>query len=182
MTTFIDSLPRQRGAALFISLMFLIILTLIGLSAANVGILQERMAGNVRETNVAFQNAEATLREIEQRLVQISEGGSGGLPATIPVWADVIEDLGISRYDCTLSGIDPDDIPWQTAPTTGNDYYLAELTDTVNINGLIFGSACRPMNEAGLGASSRYFLVVARAQGPAGVGERIVQSIFYYPA
>src|SRR6056297_695776 len=134
---------RHRGAALFISLMFLIILTLLGISAANVGILQERMAGNVRETNIAFQNAEATLREIEQRLVQISEGGSGGLPATIPVWADAIVDLGISRFDCTLSGIDPaSDIPWETAPTTGNDYYVVELTDTVNIDDLIFGSAC----------------------------------------
>ncbi len=173
---------RQNGAALFISLMFLIILTLIGLSAANVGILQERMAGNVRETNVAFQEAEATLREIEQRLVQISEGASGGLPANIPVWADAIDDLGISRFDCTLSGIDPDDIPWQTAPTTGNQYYVVELTDTVNIGGLIFGSACRPMNEAGLGAGSRYYMVVTRAAGPAGVGTRIVQSIFYYPA
>jgi type IV pilus assembly protein PilX len=182
MRTAIRIPNRQQGAALFVSLMFLIILTLVGLSAANVGILQERMAGNMRETNVAFQNAEATLREIEQRLVQISEGGSGGLPATIPVWADAIDDLGISRFDCTLSGIEPDDIPWETAPTTGNDYYLVELTDTVNIDGLIFGSACRPMNEVGLGASSRYFLVVARAQGPAGVGERIVQSIFYYPA
>jgi len=115
-------------------------------------------------------------------VVQISEGASGGLPANIPVWADAIDDLGISRFDCTLSGIDPDDIPWQTAPTTGNQYYVVELTDTVNIGGLIFGSACRPMNEAGLGAGSRYYMVVTRAAGPAGVGTRIVQSIFYYPA
>jgi len=62
---------RQRGAALFISLMFLILLTLIGLSAANVGILQERMAGNVRESNIAFQTAEAALRGIEIPVDQV---------------------------------------------------------------------------------------------------------------
>ena len=68
---------RQQGAALFVSLMFLIILTLIGLSAANVGIMQERMAGNVRETNVAFQNAEATLREVETRYASRSRAPAG---------------------------------------------------------------------------------------------------------
>lgn len=172
----------QRGAALFISLMFLIILTLIGLSAANVGILQERMAGNVRESNEAFELAEATLREIEQRLVEISEGGSGGLPATIPVWSEVISDLGIERGDCTLSGVDIDDIPWETAPTTGNDYFVAELTDSIGANGLIFGSACRPLNESQTAALSRYYLIAVRAEGTAGTGRAVLQSIFYYPA
>src|SRR6056297_1720978 len=98
----------QRGAALFISLMFLIILTLIGLSAANVGVMQERMASNVAQSNVAFQRAEATLRNIEQGVVQISGGGSGGL-GQIPIWADVHADMGISRGDCTFSGAEIDD-------------------------------------------------------------------------
>src|SRR6056297_2755149 len=112
---------RQRGAALFISLMFLIILTLLGISAANVGIMQERMAGNVRETNEAFQSAEATLREIEARLVEIGEGGSGGL-GDIPVWAEAIapDTLNTGRFNCTLTDVNLDPV-WETAPTTGND-------------------------------------------------------------
>ncbi|NCO19449.1 MAG: hypothetical protein GW900_05275 [Gammaproteobacteria bacterium] len=171
---------RQRGAVLFISLMFLIVLTLIGLSAANVGIMQERMAGNVRETNEAFQAAEATLREIEGRLIQVSRGGSGGFPATIPVWNEVLTDLSIDRADCSLSGIDKNSIPWETAPGTGNQYYLAELTDTVQ-GGLIYGSACRPMNESETASLSRYYVVIARARGAGGVGDVVLQSIFYYP-
>lgn len=170
---------RQRGAALFISLMFLIILTLLGISAANVGIIQERMAGNVRETNEAFQLAEATLREIEGRLVEIGEGGSGGL-GDVPVWAEALDTLSIDRFDCTLS--QAGSIPWSSAPTTGNDYYVVELTDSITASGEIFGSACRPLNESGTSILSRYYLVVVRAEGPAGTGEVILQSIFYYPA
>ena len=173
------SFCRQRGAALFISLMFLIILTLLGISAANVGLLQERMAGNVRESNEAFQAAEATLREIEQRLVQIGEGGSGGL-GSIPVWSEAMDNLGIERFDCTLSGAGT--IPWESAPTTGNDYYVVELTDSITSGGEIFGSACRPLNETTIASLSRYYIEMVRAEGPAGVGEVTLQSIFYYPA
>ena len=170
---------RTRGAALFISLVFLIILTLIGISAANVGILQERMAGNLRESNEAFQAAEATLREIEQELVAIV-GGSGGSLGAIPNWSEVQSDLGIARNDCTLSGADVDSWPWRTAPATGNEYVVVALT-AAGASGSFFGSACRPLNEVGDTPLNSYFLVAARAEGPAGVGEAVVQSIFYWP-
>ncbi len=178
------SFSRQRGAALFIALMFLIIMTVIGLSAANVGILQERMAGNVRETNEAFQAAESTLREIERELGQIV-GGAGGSLGAIPIWAEVQADLGLERNACTLVSegavvVTPDDWDWKTAPETGNDYFVVALTDAGG-GGTIFGSACRPMNELNDTAIEEYYLVAARAQGPAGIGEVVVQSIFYYP-
>lgn len=173
------SWATQRGAALFVSLMLLLVLTLIGLSAANVGLLQERMAGNVREYNAAFQAAEATLREIESELGDIV-GGSGGSLGTIKIWAEAQAELGINRNDCTLSGADVDDWPWQTAPVTGNDYVVIALTDA-GLGGTIFGSACRPMNELNDTALDEYYLVAARAQGPAGTADVIVQSIFFWP-
>ncbi|NKI35235.1 hypothetical protein HFP89_08655 [Wenzhouxiangella sp. XN79A] len=177
------SAPRlQRGAALFVSLMFLIILTVIGLSAANVGVLQERMAGNVRETNEAFQEAEATLREIEQTLGNCVAGAAGCPLGGIPIWSEAQSDLGLSRNACTLEGptVSPDDWPWLTAPATGNEYVVIALTDA-GAGGTIFGSACRPMNELNDTAIEEYFLVAARATGPQGVGEVVVQSIFFWP-
>lgn len=103
----------QRGAALFISLMFLIILTLIGLSAANVGIMQERMAGNVRDTNVAFQQAEASLRAVEQRLQDVILGGGGGL-GEIPIWAEFHDAAGVNRGDCAMAALADDLASWGT--------------------------------------------------------------------
>lgn len=53
---------HQRGMVLVVSLVFLVIMTLLGLAAMQNTSLEERMAGNVRAENVAFQAAEAALR------------------------------------------------------------------------------------------------------------------------
>lgn len=52
---------HQSGAALVISLVFLLILTLLGVGALNTTVLQEKMAGNTKEKNTAFQAAESAL-------------------------------------------------------------------------------------------------------------------------
>lgn len=172
---------RQRGAALFISLMFLIILTLIGISAANVGIMQERMAGNVRETNEAFQLAEATLREIEAEVRASVEGTGGSALGTVPTWSDAISELGVNRFNCTLSNADPSDLPWQTAPDSGFEFAVYKATGGVDAGGLPFGSSCSPLVGAGYVPTTEFdnvHIVVARALGPANVGEVTVQSIF----
>lgn len=56
---------RQRGVVLAISLIFLLLLTLIGVTAMQSTTLQERMAGNFRNRDLAFQAAEAGLRSAE---------------------------------------------------------------------------------------------------------------------
>ncbi|HEY5758074.1 MAG TPA: PilX N-terminal domain-containing pilus assembly protein, partial [Steroidobacter sp.] len=52
---------RQHGAALVISLLLLLIMTLLGLGASQSTRLQERMAGNQRDQELALQAAEAAL-------------------------------------------------------------------------------------------------------------------------
>ena len=49
----------QRGMALLVSLVFLLLLTLIGLSSMQNATLQEKMAGSVSLRNQSFQGAEA---------------------------------------------------------------------------------------------------------------------------
>lgn len=53
---------RQQGMALLVSLVFLLLLTLIGISSMQNATLQEKMAGSVSLRNQSFQLAEATLR------------------------------------------------------------------------------------------------------------------------
>ena len=69
----------QRGAALIVGLIILVVLTLIGVQAMRTSLVQERMAGNMRERNVAFQAAEAVLRVGE---------ASGPFPTTNTELAD----------------------------------------------------------------------------------------------
>ncbi|MBK9217169.1 MAG: hypothetical protein IPL70_01255 [Uliginosibacterium sp.] len=54
---------RQSGAALVVGLVVLVLLTLLGIAAMRTSALEERMAGNLRESNIAFQSAEGALRE-----------------------------------------------------------------------------------------------------------------------
>jgi type IV pilus assembly protein PilX len=58
----------QKGSALIVSLVLLLVLTVLSISAMRGTTMQERMAGNFRETNAAFQAAEAALRVGEQYL------------------------------------------------------------------------------------------------------------------
>ncbi|AQZ34850.1 pilus assembly protein PilX [Pseudomonas sp. LPH1] len=60
------SLPhRQQGAVLIVALIMLLLLTIIGLSSMRGTSLQENMAGNMRDINLALQAAEAALRQGE---------------------------------------------------------------------------------------------------------------------
>lgn len=56
---------RERGAALIVSLVMLLAMTILAVTAARTTSLQERMAGNLRQHAVAFEAAEATLRHGE---------------------------------------------------------------------------------------------------------------------
>lgn len=60
--------PRQHGAILVVSLLLLLVMTLLGLTAMQVTRMEERMAGNTRDMNIAFQGAEAGLRDGEAQL------------------------------------------------------------------------------------------------------------------
>lgn len=67
---------RQRGATLVVGLVFLVILSLIGVAAYAVAVQEERMSGNTRDRIRAFEAAEASLRDCESLL-----GGLVSLPA-----------------------------------------------------------------------------------------------------
>lgn len=53
---------RQSGMALIVSLVFLLLLTMIGISSMQNANLQEKMAGSVSLRNQSFQSTEAVLR------------------------------------------------------------------------------------------------------------------------
>lgn len=56
---------RQRGISLLPVLLFLLIMAVLGLSALSSGVMEERMVGNAKDMNLAFQAAEAGLRDAE---------------------------------------------------------------------------------------------------------------------
>ncbi|MEE8428744.1 MAG: PilX N-terminal domain-containing pilus assembly protein [Gammaproteobacteria bacterium] len=78
-----SSRSRQRGVVLVVSLMILLVMTVIGITATQSSSLEERMAGNARDHNLAFQAAESAIRDAENFLDGIVStapfNGTGGL-------------------------------------------------------------------------------------------------------
>lgn len=60
-------IPRgaQRGVALIVALVLLLVVTVIGLASMRGTSLQERMSANMYDRSLAFQRAEAALRDAE---------------------------------------------------------------------------------------------------------------------
>lgn len=79
---------QQKGAVLVFCLVFLAVLTMMGVSGMESTILEERMSANMRDHNLAFQAAESALKSAEAWLV-----AQVGLPVTsnngaTPVWQE----------------------------------------------------------------------------------------------
>ena len=67
---------RERGVALFLTLTILLILTILGVSSIQTTSMQERMARNYRDVNIAFQGAESAVQEAEDYLEALTNIGA----------------------------------------------------------------------------------------------------------
>lgn len=65
-TTSYSLKSQQSGAVLVVSLLLLLVMTVLALGASQSTRMQERMAGNARDIDIAFQAAEAGLRAGER--------------------------------------------------------------------------------------------------------------------
>lgn len=74
---------RQGGAVLVVSLIILLIITLLAVGSMQSTTLEEKMAGNSRDRNLAFQTSESAVREAEVFIEGIASlgdfTGGGGL-------------------------------------------------------------------------------------------------------
>ncbi len=83
------AMRKQSGMVLFIALVLLLVLTIAGVSVVQTTSLEERMARNTRDRMMAFQAAEAALRDAEMcistltNVTVVDEDGDDGLWDTI---------------------------------------------------------------------------------------------------
>ena len=112
---------RQKGIALFMSLVMLLILTILGISSVQTTSLQERMSRNSRDANLAFQAAESALRDGEDLLEGLN--------------ALTLFDAGTNGYYYEkAAGLTPNwrDVTWTSgSPNDGN--YMAATTNISSV-------------------------------------------------
>ncbi len=93
---------RQSGAVLIVSMIILVILTLLGVTAMNTTSLQERIASNTQEQVHAFQAAETGLNQAFADNLAYDISGTYSSPLT--AFAGSADSAG---YDTTFLGFSP---------------------------------------------------------------------------
>ncbi|MFO1349040.1 MAG: PilX N-terminal domain-containing pilus assembly protein [Pseudomonadales bacterium] len=120
----------QRGAALIVGLIMLLLLTLIGVAGMRDTLLQQKMVANSKDREAALQSAESALRAAEDALGKpsvLAMTGSGGLynvgvatPPTIlqrgtyeesAFWRQWNWAANSIAYGFSLVGVDPSNPP-----------------------------------------------------------------------
>jgi len=71
---------QQQGVVLFMALVFLLIMTLLGMSGMNMARMENLMAGNNQFQAMALGKNELALREIEAVIFDITEDGNPDFP------------------------------------------------------------------------------------------------------
>jgi type IV pilus assembly protein PilX len=80
---------EQRGVTLIITLVMLVLITLVGVSSIRTSTMDEKMAGNSRDRDKAFQAAEAAVQTCLARLANETYTGTPLTPAAAnatPLW------------------------------------------------------------------------------------------------
>ena len=157
----------QKGAALFVALMLLIIMSLLAVSAAQVTALQERMAAAYWSDMRTFESAEAAVRQTERSLsVALDDVVLPGFED--PCFREVGEDPVFALQDGS----------W-TPPANGFEFFFENYTYGEGSRGSGRGGSIGA-GEAASGANCSIFRVtVIRADDPSEPTSRsIVQTTF----
>jgi type IV pilus assembly protein PilX len=173
------SVDVQRGAALVTSLVLLLVLTIIGVSAMQMTRMQERMAGNTRDINLALQGAEAALRDGENQI-----GALTSSPITCTASTEEAP-CGIFERNFLPSLHDTDAAWWElNAQEYGTDG-KAELTRSAN--GELAEDPHFVIEEVGFIRDSliaepdkgrEFYQITARSTGGSGDANVVVQTTF----
>lgn len=180
---------EQKGAILVVSLILLVVLTLLGLSAMQNTSLEETMAGNLRSENVAFQAAEAGLRTGEAWLASRTSKPVADATGSAGVWL-------LDAPDPTPTDAQPwwreRNAAWwaSTATTMSDDLKFARGIGGVGSDQVLATDPSYVVEERGLVRTSKnvgrqsdfngleYYQVTARGVDMSGRSEVFVRSTF----
>lgn len=170
---------RQRGVALVVALVLLVVITLVGLAAIRGTLLQNKMAANLYDRQVAFQAAEAGMRAAMAKLAsdqtiarECDQASGGGL-----CYANPFNDpnLPAGKLINVNTGTDPTQFD-PGALAAGMPQYVVEhmgsgtgsggQQQNAACNG--YGSSCQQQN------GSSFYRITVRSAPPDTIGNRAV--------
>jgi type IV pilus assembly protein PilX len=169
----------QRGVALVVALILLIVITLVGLAAVGGTIMQNKMASNQYDREVAFQNAESALRIAEARIISnpsdiarnCQSGGTTCLdnPFDDPnLLSSKIHTLPTSAYAA------------QSNATGQPQYVIESMGHWINFSsdtGYNRTANAAQYGAQGKSSTAMYYRITVRSGDPAKVGDRAVVTL-----
>jgi type IV pilus assembly protein PilX len=175
---------RQSGTALITSLLLLLVLTVLGVVMMRTSVMQERMAGNTRDLNMALQGGESGLRYAEAIIDSLSAPApqtSPALPCAVVCASGV---LPVAVYDpaqfdwlninnATLYG--QGGVAASLHGASGSGKLNAEPGYTIEYAGFIPDDRELPPSST----DGRYvYQITSRSTGGSGMANTVVRSTF----
>ncbi|MCB1598611.1 MAG: pilus assembly protein [Lysobacterales bacterium] len=197
---------RQNGAVLFLALTFLLLLTILAVTASSTSIMQERMVGGMRNRQLGLMGVESTLRGAEETLWNLNFNNArhpfppclgptsttlcaikvrsdGTLPPyaqnfrTNRSWIDPSSD-GAQTYARDMSAMTGDQI---TANLSTQPRFIIEnLGDVLPDSAGKTGGVIQPAGGGASASTLVFYRITARSQGGTDAVVRIAES--YYAA
>jgi type IV pilus assembly protein PilX len=154
---------RQSGVTLIVCLVFLLLLTLIGVSSMQNANLQEKMAGSVKLRNESFQMAESALRQGENIVAQAT--------FTMPVCSSLARCAPPAEANSSLvAGVGSSGVVW-VAGDGGGLYGIQFLGTTIDPMDLASGV---PITDT----ATSYSLYRITAVGTRGTSTTVLESVY----
>ncbi len=162
------NIKQQQGAVLAISLIILLALTLIGLASLQATSLDGKIAGNLRELNIAMQSSESALREAEAFINGLSNTAAFGSNGLYHI-GDAPDEFANSTWSGNFSIVTTGDVGVAQKPR-----YFIELagivnSDSDNIGLRAYGSSDVPITM---------FRIVSRGTGGTGSAQIILEEFY----
>jgi type IV pilus assembly protein PilX len=167
---------RQAGVILFVSLMLLVILSLLAVTAARMQTVEERIARNEDNRQISAAVAEATLRAVEAGLqtgVYVNFGSSVGLydlTADMPTYnGSVVPTLNWTDTTRVLTYTGGPALAAYPTPIPAPKFVIESLPPVVSKGNALNGSKARPV-----------YRITVQAVGADQTSTTTVQSIVHY--
>ncbi len=203
---------RQRGFALVVALIFLTLITMLAINACEHALLQERMAGNLRNAQQARMSAETALRGAEYKIWSIASQPGARLHCLVgsvssddgcvvyrPLSAPYLANGAVTRFQSAQSWLSDIGVAY-TGPAQGgytsntgqptaslarNPVYLIEdlgSEQSASASGLHESGNTGPNNNGVGQVDIHIYRITARATGGNPNVVSVVQSTFDAPA
>lgn len=173
----------QKGIALVVALILLVVITLVGFAAVRGTLMQQKMAANLHDRQLAFQNAEAALRaaalRIEKNPDEIARNcQAGGVMCQSNPFND--PNLDGTKIITVSSGTDDGQYTASNLATGQPQYVIENMgnwQDPNSSTGYDQSANAHNYGAQGLSTSVVFYRITARSGKPEDAGSRAVVTL-----